>query len=463
MAFRSTNISIGDVFRTAAAPGQAMADSVDKINLGLMGVVKAHKDAAEKRKEEEERVALGQAAKSGDIASLFNHVKDKDNADLALNLSKVLMTKQAHESDLALRAAALTEKNAKDKAKREFVGKHGLDLLSAIRPDLLVSPEIKTTELVPKIGSDGQPVMENGQPVFETRERLVAPAITEKNPLYDVVQRLKAEGVQLTPEMFDDLREENERFTEAAIKIARERGLNQRSAEGATRAGLRGVLDVAKEEQKQSGNLERDAEKQKDRLETIEARSGEIIEQIEARGAQAKSQQEREHAFDAAQKELDRQLRASLAAAREGGKPDIAEREKAAHIRATRTLIERDRTDKMSAGVKSKGDTAGKAYWRRLGSRGEDFVYEYGASQQDENALFTYLVKTWLTDDLSGSKAIDTSANLPKIKEVLERLQSAKNSSDPKEKRAAAMIGSGDAMKRFLDFLREVDAFVDGR
>ena len=464
MAFRSTNISIGDVFRTAAAPGEALSQGIDKIGAGLAGVVKSYKDAEKKRKADADAINLLHAAQSGDVNNLFAHATNADNADLALNLAKVLMTKQAHDADLALRQAALTEKATKDKADRDFVGKHGFDLLSAIQKDLLLSPEVKASEWVPKVDpATGQPVMQDGEPVLEQRERLISPALTQENPLYRVVQQLKAEGATLTPDILRSLLKQNDDFTESAMRIARERGLNVRSGEAATRAGLRGVLDVAKEEQRQSGNLERDDARQQGRLEAIHARADEIIEQIEARGAQAQNLQEREQAFQAAQRDQDRTLRERLASLRQGGKTDLAEREKAAHIRAIRTLIERDRTDKESGGVKFKADPAGKAYWRRLGSRGDDFVSEYGATQQDENALFTYLIKQFLTDDLSGAKAIDTSTNLPRIREILDRLQKSKDSDDPKEKKAAAMVGSGDAMKRFMDFLREVDAYVDGR
>lgn len=48
--------------------------------------------------------------------------------------------------------------------------------------------------MVPKVGADGQPIMEDGQPVFETRERVISPALTQANPLSLVAQKLRAEG-----------------------------------------------------------------------------------------------------------------------------------------------------------------------------------------------------------------------------------------------------------------------------
>jgi hypothetical protein len=457
------NFGPRDVFVTARAPGEALEQGVGKLAEGIGVFMEKSKKERERAKKEADAINIFRAAKQGDIWKIFDTVRDDDNANLATNLANVLMTKNQIDAQAELRRAQAEAKRREDEIDEQFAQEVGPSLLGAIRQHFPGSPAVTVDEHVPVLDASGQPVMKDGEPVFEKRSRVIAPAEPgEENPLYAVAQSLKG-SKKLGAKQLEMLLKENAALQKAALERAQEAGLNRRAAESSARQGMRGVLDVAKEEQKQDGNLQRDDARQQDRLEAIKVRSDEIIQQIEARGAQARTTQEQDNTHEAEMKRLDRELRERLAAARQSGKPDVADREKAAHVRAIRTLIERDRTDKVSAGVKVKGESAGKAYWKRLGSRGEDFVYDYGTTQQDENALFTFLIKTWLTDDLSGAKAIDTSANLPKIREMLERLQKAKDSTDPREKKAAQMVGSGDAFKRFVDFLREVDAYVDGR
>ena len=127
-----------------------------------------------------------------------------------------------------------------------------------------------------------------------------------------------------------------------------------------------------------------------------------------------------------------------------------------------RKHIEGDMTDKEifdydASGEKKiipiPGDEAGTAYWRRLSAYTSADIMNFAVGQRDENALYTWLTKTYMIDPATG-RIGETIP--PGVDEALSNLARAATSSTNDQFRAfASSVDKSVSLPKFKQFLRD--------
>ncbi len=413
MAFRSLNFNPRDVFVTARAPGEALEQGIDRLGVGIGAHLHNLKIDREKAKKEADAIKIFRAAKNNDIFSIFDTITDDDNADLAGNLARILMTKNEIDAQAELRRVQADAKKRETDLEDEFYGANGASLLDAIKQHIPLSPEVSVDEMVPVLDANGQPLMEKGQPMFEKRTRVIADAQSETNPLYDVAQKIKAGGKKLSPAIVKQILAENERVTRSAIDRSREMGLQTRAAEQSTRAGQRYVNRSAEEEQKQTNRVELattnagiakelEAIRAMDRTAAINLRADRSMQEVQARIGAAKSEGEADRELKKAIVEQETQLRERLAVAKD---QETKERLMASHWLVLERSAQMLMADKNSAMGMIPGLPKEMAWFRVLAAETTDGLEAMIVNRRNaEYAYYTYLIKKLMGGDPTFSE-----------------------------------------------------------
>lgn len=425
-------------FQVAAAPGMALAGSIDKVFGALAQTITDIKEAERVKRQEQDALNITHKANINDLEGILKLPTDARNIELALNLFKIGSAEQTQELNRHIASTEHRFLQNTRKAEADFFAQHGLSLLdSLVTPKLEVRPKVTRIERTQKLREDGTLSFDpEGKPIFEDKETIVSEVESEDNPLRKIIEQYKKAGTTPPPEVIEKIAAMNDLLKKEAAHKSQQAGLDVRAGEAARRAGINQAgqagLEVVKQQGRESLANLTGAQRTAIAAQQAASRWDVIQAQLAGRNTLAEKQVELKKQLEL----QDRNLQERLAWLSRGytvkttpdgmilrdanGNPElvrapngeplivadadaIADNIKNVTDRTYIQAIMQYQKDSMDFGEKIPGKSRGAAYWSALSGLSEEGIAGFATRQKNEFALYVLLVNKFMDANLMGA------------------------------------------------------------
>lgn len=500
MAFRQVSVSPSEIFNIYRQPGvdlgKGISTASEELGTGVTNYIKKKDQLAK----EADAVNLLHDVKNVGFDNILGAIKNGKNADLAVNLYQLGISKSAAErqnklADIQLRRAA---------AEDEVIGKHGWDLLefgAKAGGPIQITPDQEIVKLVPdeeankKLDDQNEferAIRESGRVVNDNDQIIDSNAIfdepTPKANLFkevrttvpgksvdvakDLADYRKAhpELANLDKTSFIQILDTIEKAKISAGQSARNYIDNETRKENAAQREQNALLI---QRLRNEGSLETQGLRNQGALDAQDLRNTGAMDRLKATNTAAderldkqlkgaKSIAEMKDATARWAKDAELNLRKEIG----GAKTKVAaDKLMSSTFDGIYKRIQKDVSEKVIQGLvpgttsTAPGMLDGAAYWKNLGNFSSDMVKQYALKMKDEAGFYTFLIRQYMTTDSGGIVPGVDDAAINAITDI--KKLDASTVEDPELKAFLSSIGGKVNHDRFKKFLNEAKSWAD--